>query len=327
VSKDDSTYDTVFQTKSGDALILRVHIPPSGLNILGTSACKAPMMTLVGVRVTHPWVDSKMRVVGYSSIATDDQWTASGMKLGAAVNDVVRHLQLEPPTVIEITDESLKRLQRTLAQKQEGQSSYVSNSDAPSSANASNPQPSPPSYEAVSFHIPIPPIPESFPDLEDLPRSVLDELNEDDASFHHHFSQISGVATVKDLMTSIYKGNRETAESNLKKQEELETLYAEVQSLQNDLKSQIQTFETLQNENKSVLNSTHDATREIVRDLTKAKKEAFDQSEEYALNWIENNKNQTNIEEVDEFIKQFIEKRILHHTRAAKIEKLQNHSS
>jgi hypothetical protein len=57
----DETYDTVFQTTTGFALILRIY--------LSTDVNLAPTMTLHGVRATHAWLDIRMKVIGYSHIA------------------------------------------------------------------------------------------------------------------------------------------------------------------------------------------------------------------------------------------------------------------
>eukprot|EP00553_Chaetoceros_curvisetus_P015607 CAMPEP_0204643066 /NCGR_PEP_ID=MMETSP0718-20130828/394_1 /ASSEMBLY_ACC=CAM_ASM_000674 /TAXON_ID=230516 /ORGANISM="Chaetoceros curvisetus" /LENGTH=573 /DNA_ID=CAMNT_0051664111 /DNA_START=79 /DNA_END=1800 /DNA_ORIENTATION=+ len=93
-TRDDSTYDTVFSTKDGDALILRIHVPISGNTPRLTSA---PKMTLVGFDVRHPWIDSCMKVTGFPHIATSAAFQKSGLTLAQAVNQVVQHMQLNPP--------------------------------------------------------------------------------------------------------------------------------------------------------------------------------------------------------------------------------------
>ena len=117
----DSTYDTVFQTKDHNALILRVHMPPS-------ISISAPRMTLVGVRAVHPWIDSKMRVIGYPNITTDAIFVQSGLILSKVVNEVVHHFQLNPPKQLVIVDAGLKRLQDSL----------TGNANANTNSNAAN---------------------------------------------------------------------------------------------------------------------------------------------------------------------------------------------
>ena len=84
----DDTYDTVFQTINGFALILRIYLP-ADVNC-------TPSMTLHGVRATHTWLDIRMKVIGYPQIASDQSWRASGIKLGDAVHAVIRHFQVNP---------------------------------------------------------------------------------------------------------------------------------------------------------------------------------------------------------------------------------------
>ena len=56
-NKDGTTYDTVFQTTNGFALILRVYLPIDNN--------RAPSMTLHGVRASHNWLDIRMKVSEY----------------------------------------------------------------------------------------------------------------------------------------------------------------------------------------------------------------------------------------------------------------------
>lgn len=111
VSKDDSTYDTVFQTKDSNALIVRVFIPQGDR----TTICKAPAMSLVGIKATHPWLDDRMRVVGYGPISSDAEFRNSRLLLAQVVNAVVQHFQLNPPDNVLIVDASLKKLQSSLS--------------------------------------------------------------------------------------------------------------------------------------------------------------------------------------------------------------------
>lgn len=100
-SKDDTTYDTVFQTKYSQALVLRIYMS------LGNN--KAPIMSLIGIRGNHPFLDSNFRVTGFETIKTDENWRTCGVTLGDMVHKVVKHFQLHPPNNIVITDESLKK--------------------------------------------------------------------------------------------------------------------------------------------------------------------------------------------------------------------------
>ena len=78
-------------------------------------AISSPKMTLVGIRAVHPWIDSKMRVIGFQEIQSDAAFVGSGLLLSQAVNSVVMHFQLNPPKQLVIVDDSLQRLQANIS--------------------------------------------------------------------------------------------------------------------------------------------------------------------------------------------------------------------
>lgn len=109
MSKDDSTYDTIFQTKNSHTLLIRVHIPQTNNH---NSPCPAPLMTLVGIQASHPWLDpTSMKVIGYGPISSTSEFNSSKLLLSQVVNAVVQHFQLNPPGELRIVDESLKKMQ------------------------------------------------------------------------------------------------------------------------------------------------------------------------------------------------------------------------
>jgi len=160
-TRDDSTYDTVFSTKDGDALILRIHVPISGNTPRLTSA---PKMTLVGFTARHPWIDSSMKVTGFPHIATSAAFQKSGLTLAQAVNQVVQHMQLNPPTNIVIVDESLRKMNEHIRRhnnagtsgRQSVNNSSHSNGSAHSSGNGNGNRNS---YSMSSAPAPTPPPP------------------------------------------------------------------------------------------------------------------------------------------------------------------------
>lgn len=168
-------------------------------------------MTLAGVRVRHPWVDGSnnktMRVTGYGPIQSEQTWKDSGLLLGEAVHAVVKHLQMNPPQILEITDKGLQSIQSrngSVGNTRDGTkvkspppsgngmnmngsrgrslagSNHSSNNDAPPPGYHDHfvAEPSRPAPE-----VPMPPIPSSYPEVKDLPRAALDELMEDELEF------------------------------------------------------------------------------------------------------------------------------------------------
>mmetsp|Transcript_10469 Transcript_10469/g.15508 ORF Transcript_10469/g.15508 Transcript_10469/m.15508 type:complete len:381 (-) Transcript_10469:581-1723(-) len=317
VSRDDSTYDTIFQTRSGHALILRVHMPMQSSGSLPPP----PGMSLVGIIATHPWIDTKMRVIGYDPIKSGQSWASSNLLLGNVVDSVVKHIQLNPPEVIEITDDSLQRLQASISpgpggrvggqQNQHNSSQTQAPPDYHSALNTSGGAP-----EEEDHNIPIPPVPSSFPELETMSKSEMQELLDNEEKFQSFVAELPAVTTLNDLKSSIFKGNVETAEANLKHQEELNELHAEVQSLRKSLGEKVEKFRELE-ARQAELTRPPDK-RDIVKRLTKAKKDAYNESEDIASEWLD----EGGENDVDDFVRKFMERRTIHHVRAAKIERL-----
>jgi hypothetical protein len=295
VCLDDSTFDTVFQTTAGDALILRVHLD---------AMAGAPAMTLVGVRATHPWLDSRMRVVGYPNIQSDQDWQSSRMLLGAAVHEVVKHFQLQPPQLLEISDPGLRRLQTTLVDRSGSSKTKDVSRDAP------------PDYESL-FQVPeMPKVPTQFDEfLGTMSREDMEQLLDDELDFLTFFTTLPAYQKIQKLGNSVIEENVVLAQANLKKEAQLKELHDEVTSLQTSLKAKLETFEAFEQE-QNRLCAPHD-TKQVLEKLSKAKKQAMDESEAYADEWVDEGG------DGKEFVKVFVTKRKLHHVRAAKMERLQ----
>ena len=95
------------------------------------------------------------------------------------------------------------------------------------------------------------------------------------------------------------------------------TLQKEVKEQHSMLKSKLGQFSKLEEQQNAICAPPD--TKSTLKKLQKAKKEAFDESEDLAEDWVENGGFS-----VDDFCKMFLEQRKVHHTRAAKIEILRN---
>lgn len=320
VAADDTTYDTVFQTTKGDTLILRVHVP-----LMSSFATFCPAMTLAGVRVRHPWIDlERMRVTGYDPIQSESNWKNSGLLLGAAVHDVVKHLQLNPPEIMEITDQGLKSIQppnrRSKSPKSHSHpaTSNGSNSRSPHRNHGD----APPSYDMFANRtpapdVPMPTIPASFPLVESMEREELDEKLETEAAFLAFVKILPVFDEIQTISTSKLTENLKIAEENLSKESQLKGLQQEVAQLQQQLQAKVTAFQELESK-QNALCAPPDLPQTLKR-LNRAKKEAFEKSEKCAEEWVEDG-----VKSVDDFVKQFVEMRKVHHIRGAKIEILQN---
>jgi ESCRT-I complex subunit VPS37 len=326
--KDDTTYDTVFQTTKGDTLILRVNIP------LGSSfVAFCPVMTLAGVRVRHPWINdtssSAMRIIGYDPIQSESEWKDSNLLLGAAVHDVVKHFQLNPPLILEITDKGLQSIQsnnKKTTNGSNGSSSRTPTRTPPRSGNSimSTHDDAPPSYNIVADEsstpapeVPMPRVPLKYPETDNLSREELDELLSDDLEFKAFVHRLKIFDEIFSVGSSRLDENVIVAKENLEQETKWKELKSEVKDLLETLKSKLDNYTKLEDKQNAICAPPD--TNSTLRKLHKAKKEAFDESEKIAEEWVDDGGGN-----VDDFCKQFLERRIIHHKRAAKMEILQN---
>lgn len=334
--KDDTTYDTVFQTTKGDTLILRVNIP-----LESSFAAFCPAMTLAGVKVRHPWVSderSTMRITGYGPIRSEQAWKDSNLLLGAAVHDVVKHFQLNPPQILEITDNGLRSIQTNKV----GTAGSASGSRSPTTSRTPTRTPprsgnnnysydphdddAPPNYNMVAEaestpapEVPMPRISLKYAEVENLSRDELDELLRDDLEFKAFVHRLTVFDEISTVGSSRLDENVVLARENLERETEWKTLRSEVKELHGRLKSTLDEYSKLEDQQNAICAPPD--IKSILKKLQKAKKESFEESEQLAEEWVEGGSGDGG---VDDFCKRFLEQRKIHHMRAAKMEILQN---
>jgi hypothetical protein len=288
-------------------------------------------MTLVGVKVRHPWIgnnSSSMRVTGYGPTQSEQVWKDSNLLLGAAVHDVVKHFQLNPPQVLEITDKGLQSIQNnngasgsrspTRTPPRSGNNLYSNNNSNGSQNDA------PPSYNFVAEaestpapEIPMPQIPTKYDELENMSREELDELLSDELEFKAFVHKLKVFDQIFSVGSTRLDENVILAKENLEREKDWKTLQSEVKELHSALKSKSDQFSKLEDQQDAI--RAPPDKKSTLKILQKAKKEAFDQSEELAEDWVEDGNG-----DADDFCKRFLERRKIHHIHAAKIEILQN---
>mmetsp|Transcript_35287 Transcript_35287/g.80659 ORF Transcript_35287/g.80659 Transcript_35287/m.80659 type:complete len:388 (-) Transcript_35287:295-1458(-) len=343
VSNNDTMYDTVFQTTNGFALILRVYVPSDGRT--------SPTMHMHGVRASHLWLDIRMKVIGYSPVSSDQAWRNANLKLGDAVYAVIHHFQLTPPSIQEITDQNLRKLQQTLSPSRDirdnnhttqarppppsyessQQSAFVVNGRVHAGSNGDSVQAQ--EYNLEQFervnrrpdcsvsdaevNSLIPPIPSSFPELDDMAMSELQKIVEDPVALKSYVQNRTRVDTVRELKESIEKSNVDAATANLEKQDKVNLLCDEVEGLRKQLGEKVERYQELDRE-RNALTQPPDVD-DAIRRLNVAKKNADNESEEIGDDWVESRGS-----DVSDFVRKFMESRLVYHTRAAKIERLRN---
>jgi len=166
-----------------------------------------------------------------------------------------------------------------------------------------------------TFHMPIPPVPSSFPDLQSMPQSSLQRLLTDDIALNIYVENLPAVKTMQELYESILMGNVEAAKVNQSQEEELGSLYAEVQVLQAELKDKIRDFEDYKRRESKVLNGI--GSKEIIDLLKEAKNDAEGASESMSQQFVDG------YVKFEHFVKDYMEERTKYHQRAAKLERLE----
>lgn len=307
VSQDDSTYDVVFQTKSNITLILRVHIPNSPTG----HPCHAPAMTLIGILASHPWIDKKMRVIGFNAISSDTAWNSSGITLGSAVNAVVHQFQLNPPSDVEVTDPGLKKIQQRPTQTQRPSVSTINSPPILNSIENEDMTKAKAKMKELNF----PSIPNSFPDVDQMNRDEMESLLNDESKFDDFINKLPITIELNNLRNSVIDETVRYSNENISKQEDLTTLKSEVESLRENISVQISTFEKLDGERKKLCMPPNQ--KDVIKLLQQSKKNAFNESEELASIWVDEGDLK-----IEEFVKQFLVTRKVYHERAAKIERL-----
>jgi len=308
----DTTFDTVFLTKDHATLCLRVFVPRTvNTNAVSVDFCPAPIMTLIGVRAAHPWLDNRMRVTGFQPILTDDRWNQSNLLLGQAVCSVVEHLQLHPPTITEFTDEDLASQNNAFLNGAQPPS-YTSVASV-SSAHARTR-----TEESEEYHIPFafPTVPDSFKELESMTGEEMRAMIFDDAAIVNFFASNEKYSTHTDLQKQIEENNLMSAEKTLARKDDILALNAEVSLLQEKLKGKIAEYEPLERRYAEL--SDPPCKKSILKKLNQARREASVESDNVSEKLISGDVT------VDEYVKDFMEKRTLYHDRAAKMERLQH---
>lgn len=329
-NSDDTTYDTVFQTTEGDTLILRVNLP-----LASSFASFCPAMTLAGVRCKHPWVEpQRMRVTGYDPIQSEQAWNECGLLLGNAVHDVVKYFQLNPPQILEFTDRGLESVQsrtkRTSHRSQSPHENGVQNgSHTPPRYAQQQQQQAPPSYDVFAKQtntpprpthvpdVPLPAIPHTFPTVDTMERDELDSKLEQEVSFQAYVQALPLYEELQTIRNTKSEETKKLAEENLSKESQLQELHRTVAAKQKELHEKITTFQVLEKQQNDLCQPPD--KKITLKKLKEAKKEALQKSDEYAEEWIEDGATA-----VDDFVKQFVELRKVHHLRGAKMEILQN---
>eukprot|EP00558_Chaetoceros_sp_UNC1202_P005291 CAMPEP_0197235390 /NCGR_PEP_ID=MMETSP1429-20130617/2828_1 /TAXON_ID=49237 /ORGANISM="Chaetoceros sp., Strain UNC1202" /LENGTH=328 /DNA_ID=CAMNT_0042693967 /DNA_START=387 /DNA_END=1373 /DNA_ORIENTATION=- len=327
-------------------------------------------MTLVGIRAVHPWIDSRMKVIGYPPIENDATFLSSHMLLGHAVNAVVQHFQLNPPHALVIVDESLKRLQESLNGSVTGNTNENTNHQAHSndyhhpmsntsgtnasqnfghtyqsarvSSSSQTPQESSPPPHEKEYTLPthftqvilmedndvrkrnqmlsqmnLPETPNTFPQYQQIDLPTMTSLLDNPQSLIPHLHDLPLITQIQSQKMSLLSTNATTAQSQMTAYSHpLSILHEEIISLQSSLKDKVDQVNQLQMKQMELCKPMD--KNDILWRIKRAKKDSMDASEEIAAEWLAGDGG------ADEFLEKFLQSRVIHHVRAAKMERLEN---
>ena len=284
---------------------------------------------------------------------------SSGILLAQAVNDVVKQLQLNPPSQLIIVDAGLKTLQDSIRGNGHAQSNGAGMANQ--QANGNQPpsygsqfrqsalqqhqqslrhmqQDQPPEYElpphfrsiikltdqeirqqtATLQNLELPNPPSTIQSHLDLDRSKMTLMIDDPvAHLVPTLLTLPVVQEISALQHTMVESNSNIAQHNLDKQPELEEIHSEVKELQGSLKEKMEEVNDLQRKMMELCKPME--SKKILHKLKKAKKEALEESEELAMEWLEGDTGAN----VNDFLDRFLEIRTVLHVRAAKMERLE----
>ena len=287
---------------------------------------RPPILTLAGVEARHPWLDTRMHVVGYPPITSPELWSKCQLLLGQAVHAVIQHLQLNPPQIMQFVDPGLIAIQsKTVPPHQRAPVTNGSRSNH--SRQPSHEDTPPPAYDAMLGstrsapprlpEVNLPPIPHHFDQLAELSRDQLEELKADDLAFQAFCNRLPITQEFHNVQKTMLERNAERAAQHLEKQSQLNDLYEACTNLQKELQLKVQKFQKYEQQQDAICKPP--SVTKISKELTKAKKVALEESETIAEEWLTSDDCAAS---TDDFLRAFLEARQVHHLRAAKLELL-----
>lgn len=230
--------------------------------------------------------------------------------------------------IIEIIDDGLRRLQESLTNSNRidpirdarvhtnGSIQHGNEYSRPADEPAQNNRNEPP----VIFNVDdkeveeyIPGIPPSFPEFKEMSLMEVIRIAENKAFLDLYVDETPGVANMRELKSSIEASNVESARTNLARQENIEALSAEIETLKQDLSDRVQQYQSLDAERLALTESPR--VSDVITDLQRASRDAQRESDNLAERWIEGGGGG---DDVGDFVQRFLEVRKRYHMREAK---------
>jgi len=326
---DERTFETVAPLEP--ELILRTVFNVRG----GFPNTKLPTFTVLTknfnssksdpVNITHPLLLPGTNSVNPACVLplkNLSEWLRVGCTAGEVVAGIIGEFLEESPKVVRGGGEDPPRYEQVQRGGSLGESAGGSTSRASSlssssarAAHAGKPR----RGSNSGFHIPIPPVPSTFPSLGSLTDAQLTRLLDDDVAFKAHLSSLESVKSMAELKRTLKDGNVKSAAENLSREADLNGLYFEVIGMQGELRGKVEAFER---EREKVLGPPKQPGEgegkedEIIAIVDRARAEEDERAEDLASEFVEGDV------PVAEFVKKFKEMKTLVHQRGGKIERV-----
>jgi Modifier of rudimentary (Mod(r)) protein len=149
-----------------------------------------------------------------------------------------------------------------------------------------------------------------------LEPQVVQNLLEDEIAFMQHCNSFEYTQILVTMVESALERNHAQAQASLDQQSSLEELHQQVRDLEQQLQGRVAEFDKLKAQQDKICQPP--PLKEVQRMLNRVKRAAFDESEQMAEEWGGTSSSSS----TTEFFREFVERRKVHHVRAAKLELL-----
>lgn len=208
-----TVYEVGIRLPNGPVLTVRVELPPDFPNL-------APIIRIADQGVTHPWLDANGRVVGLSMLY---HWNARTSDLGQVVQAALTEFCMRPPNVTPGFRAAAQAAAAVPVQQQ-----FVSQPVMPVPQPIAKPNVE---HEHSSKDIQLPPIPDAYPELENLDDARLKQLMVEEEAYAIFFNNLAVVNDVQQLRDSLRGGNAGKARENVSVNQELTKSLANIEVL------------------------------------------------------------------------------------------------
>jgi len=168
----------------------------------------------------------------------------------------------------------------------------------------------------------------SFSEIQSMDRSTITTILDDNLHNSTIPNMIKSTPTYirnETKINTILSSNASHADENLTEQEStLNVRYAQISELQSTLQEKVELHSDLKSQVLKLSNPNVDGgeVKEILYQLKVAKKKKMEESEALAYEWLSADAS-ADVKATNDFVEEFLQSRIVHHVRAAKMERIE----